>query len=468
MLSFPAGEAAVLAALELQETAPDPLRLRAGVHSGEAVVTARRPDRPRRQRRRRVTESREGRPGAGHGRRPRRGGRAARSDVRAGPPGAAEGGVRGGVGVSGDLPLTGLAPDDAGAFGLPRPRDLGELLDVQRHACRSIGSCSTSASSATAWPTGRCGGAHPRAARPHEHDPFGSALAAALPRRGAPHRARGPGAGRWPPTTRRPAARPARTSSTSSRPRSPSTPTSWRGGSTTVCRRTRSAGRRRWSGALLEVARLGPPAPAARGRLQRRAQPPLGPLRVRGRRPAPSATRTARCGSTGPWTGRRARPARTASRSPSGAAATAPVDATTDEGRLTLRSFVWPDQLERFRRLDGAIEVARRVPATVDQADGAGVAGRAAGTSPPPAAATVVVHSIVLQYLTAERPPRAARLRSPPRAGGPRADAPLAWLRMEPGGDGAEVRLTVWPGGDERLVAISGYHGPPIRWLGRT
>jgi adenylate cyclase len=39
MLLFPAGEAAVLAALELQETSPDPLRLRAGVHLGDAVVT---------------------------------------------------------------------------------------------------------------------------------------------------------------------------------------------------------------------------------------------------------------------------------------------------------------------------------------------------------------------------------------------------------------------------------------------
>ncbi len=39
MLQFPVGDAAVLAALELQETAPDPLRMRAGVHLGEAVVT---------------------------------------------------------------------------------------------------------------------------------------------------------------------------------------------------------------------------------------------------------------------------------------------------------------------------------------------------------------------------------------------------------------------------------------------
>lgn len=39
MLSFPEPEAAVLAALELLGTAPAPLRLRAGVHVGDAVVT---------------------------------------------------------------------------------------------------------------------------------------------------------------------------------------------------------------------------------------------------------------------------------------------------------------------------------------------------------------------------------------------------------------------------------------------
>lgn len=39
MLSFPSPEAAVHTALELLPTAPEPLRLRAGVHHGEAVVT---------------------------------------------------------------------------------------------------------------------------------------------------------------------------------------------------------------------------------------------------------------------------------------------------------------------------------------------------------------------------------------------------------------------------------------------
>ena len=39
MLSFPSPEAAVLAAIELVDVAPEPLRMRAGVHLGEAVVT---------------------------------------------------------------------------------------------------------------------------------------------------------------------------------------------------------------------------------------------------------------------------------------------------------------------------------------------------------------------------------------------------------------------------------------------
>ncbi|MEJ7584065.1 MAG: adenylate/guanylate cyclase domain-containing protein [Acidimicrobiales bacterium] len=39
MLSFPAPEAAVLAAVELVEVSPEPLRMRAGVHIGDAVVS---------------------------------------------------------------------------------------------------------------------------------------------------------------------------------------------------------------------------------------------------------------------------------------------------------------------------------------------------------------------------------------------------------------------------------------------
>ena len=40
-----------------------------------------------------------------------------------------------------------------------------------------------------------------------------------------------------------------------------------------------------------------------------------------------------------------------------------PIDPTSVEGRLTLLSFVWPDQVERFARLAAAIDLAREVPA---------------------------------------------------------------------------------------------------------
>lgn len=141
-----------------------------------------------------------------------------------------------------------------------------------------------------------------------------------------------------------------------------------------------------------------------------------------------------------------------------------PLDATTQEGRLTLMSYVWPDQLERFHRLEAAIEVARRVPATVERAAASDwVADRL--DRPTPGVATVAVHSIVLQYLS---PASRRRFREAVAAAGARAsaEAPLAWLRMEPGGDRAELRLTSWPGGDERLLATAGYHGHPIWWEG--
>jgi hypothetical protein len=139
-----------------------------------------------------------------------------------------------------------------------------------------------------------------------------------------------------------------------------------------------------------------------------------------------------------------------------------PLDATTDEGRLTLMSYVWPDQPERFERLAAAIEVAHRVPAPIDEADAvdwltAQLARSARGVT------TVVTHSIVLQYLS---PDRRQAFRDTRAGAGRRASgaAPVAWLRMEPGGDRAELRLTTWPNGEERLLATAGYHGQPVWW----
>ncbi|HEX8803317.1 MAG TPA: DUF2332 domain-containing protein [Acidimicrobiales bacterium] len=139
-----------------------------------------------------------------------------------------------------------------------------------------------------------------------------------------------------------------------------------------------------------------------------------------------------------------------------------PVDPTTVDGRRTLRSYVWPDQRDRLARLDAALEVAARLPARVDAADlGAWVEERLA--VPVLGVATVVVHSIVWQYVG---PDTRRRLRGAlARAGAAAtAGAPLAWLRMEPAGPVADLRLTWWPGGEEEVLGVSDYQGPPVRW----
>jgi hypothetical protein len=142
----------------------------------------------------------------------------------------------------------------------------------------------------------------------------------------------------------------------------------------------------------------------------------------------------------------------------------APVDPATPDGRLTLLSYTWADQGERLARLEAALQVARRHPVPVDRAE-AGVWLDAQLADAAPGVATVVAHTIVVQYLTSAG--RRRLLRAIGNAG-ERATgrAPLAWLRMEPAGERAELRLTTWPGGAEEVLATAGYHGNPIWWVG--
>ncbi len=139
-----------------------------------------------------------------------------------------------------------------------------------------------------------------------------------------------------------------------------------------------------------------------------------------------------------------------------------PIDVSTEEGRLQARSYVWPDQPDRHERLDAALSVAARVPATIDEGD-LGTWAEARLAEPAPGLATVVAHSIVWQYVA---PPSRDRLRFALRRAGVAAtpEAPVAWLRMEPAGAVADLRLTLWPGGEEHVLATSEYQGPPVYW----
>jgi len=140
-----------------------------------------------------------------------------------------------------------------------------------------------------------------------------------------------------------------------------------------------------------------------------------------------------------------------------------PIDPTLDENRPAMLSFVWPDQKERLQQLTDAIEIARRVPAQVDQSDAIPWLEQHLA-EPRAGVATVVFHSVVMPYLSEEA---REKVRQVIEEAGPRAtvEAPLAWLSMEPAADGPDIHLTMWPGGERKLIARASFHGNDVKVL---
>jgi hypothetical protein len=145
---------------------------------------------------------------------------------------------------------------------------------------------------------------------------------------------------------------------------------------------------------------------------------------------------------------------------------TEPVDPTTEDGRLRLTSFVWPDQLERLERLRGALQIAAQVPAPVLRQSARDFV---ADLQPAPGTTTVVWHSIMWQYLDdRERSDVEARLEALGDTAD--ADARLAHLALEPRRrtPSADLEILVvlrmWPGGDERILGSAPAHGLPTTW----
>jgi hypothetical protein len=140
----------------------------------------------------------------------------------------------------------------------------------------------------------------------------------------------------------------------------------------------------------------------------------------------------------------------------------APVDPTSEEGRLRLRSFVWPFDLERHARLSAALQIAVAERVAVDAASAGQWLEEQFATPPEPEVLTVVWQSITLQYWPPGETSRvtgaieaAARVR------------PVAHVSMEyPGVAGpppAELVVT-GPGGlAARRLGTVGDHGNPIR-----
>jgi hypothetical protein len=138
-----------------------------------------------------------------------------------------------------------------------------------------------------------------------------------------------------------------------------------------------------------------------------------------------------------------------------------PVDPLTAEGRLKLTAYVWPDQIERLRRLRGAFEIAERVPADLRAESASETLTRTQLTN---RSWTVLWHSIFRQYLSDTQ---RAELAEGVTALGATAtsNARFAYIYLEQSrAGGCPVTLTTWPGGRRRVLGTAPAHGLPVRW----
>jgi hypothetical protein len=137
----------------------------------------------------------------------------------------------------------------------------------------------------------------------------------------------------------------------------------------------------------------------------------------------------------------------------------APLDPTRDDDRLTLLSYIWPDELDRVQRLRAALSVATRHPVRIDRKPASTwlrdvLATRRDGEL------TVVWHSIMRQYVEPEEWTAIERALD--------GQPDVVRLSMEPTRDEHMGRprlvLHEHPRGADTVLAVAGDHGLPIRW----
>lgn len=142
----------------------------------------------------------------------------------------------------------------------------------------------------------------------------------------------------------------------------------------------------------------------------------------------------------------------------------APVDLRRDGAALRLLSYVWADQGERLARLRAATTLAQASGLHVEASDALPWVQRALAR-PRPGVATLLYHSVMWHYMPA---PTRDALRDAIETAGARAtmQAPLAWLAFEsPTADvQMQLQLTLWPGGERRVLADAHPHGRWVRW----
>jgi hypothetical protein len=140
----------------------------------------------------------------------------------------------------------------------------------------------------------------------------------------------------------------------------------------------------------------------------------------------------------------------------------APVDPASESGRLKLLAYVWADQVERLGRLRGACQLAAEIPAELRTEPASETIAR---ISLEPGTWTVLWHSIMYQYLSAEQE-EAIETGIKSLAARATGSARFAHVSLElvRGTTDTPVEVVTWPGGIGRRLGTAPPHGIPVTW----
>lgn len=141
-----------------------------------------------------------------------------------------------------------------------------------------------------------------------------------------------------------------------------------------------------------------------------------------------------------------------------------PLNPALDGHRLL--AFVWADQLRRIVQLEAALQVARLNPVKVDADDAAQWIEQHLVSPQSESTSRLIYHSIAFQYFP---PGTQARVTAAIEQAGAKATemTPIGWLRFErsPSEQDPTLRLRIWPGDEDLLLATCHPHGAHINWL---
>lgn len=145
----------------------------------------------------------------------------------------------------------------------------------------------------------------------------------------------------------------------------------------------------------------------------------------------------------------------------------APVDLSDGDAAMRVKAYVWPENVDRIARMDAAIALASERRPDVVRADALDWVVARLAAPQADGVTRVFHHSIVWQYIPAER--RQAIAEAIEAAGADAAaDKPLAWMMLETNREtfAHELRIRHWPGdGQWTLLAQAQAHGAWVEWL---